>query len=181
MPSPRPSAFVDPVVTDAARQAQPQSPELRAPAAVAVRADARRRANHPAKPGPIPEEKADEVVALTLGLMDKLNASQIAVKAGVGADGRVISTIIKAARASLQSRAEFYVEAHAVATIAAAAEGNAKPAQWALERIAEGDDRVVDPVAAEQAPSAPTFNLGFMLGGIPTPQPLAIKATVEKL
>ncbi len=156
-------------MTDADRQWPPASEGLRAPSSVTDRLEKRRRANHPATDGRMPDEKRDEVVALTMRLMDKLDATSIAIKAGVSADAGVVRQTIKAARTALQSRAEFYVEAHALATIAAAADGDAKPAQWALERIAEGEDRVVDPVKAEQAPAAPTFNMGFVLGGVPMP------------
>jgi hypothetical protein len=56
----------------------------------------------------------------------------------------------------------------------AAAEGNTKPTEWALERIAEGKDRIVDP----PAPTGPTgpppsLSVGILLGGLvaaPTPR-----------
>ncbi len=166
MPSTRVSNFDEPgIITDPSRQRPPQSEGLMAPSDVLERADKRRRERHPAKPGPMDEEKADATVALTMRLMDSLSMSDIATKAGVGVGA--VSEVIKGARLTLQQRAKFYVEAHAVATIAAAAEGNAKPAQWALERIAEGDDRIIDQPKADAATAPATFNIGFKIGGLP--------------
>lgn len=168
------------------RELPPASIGLRAPADVSSRADARRREQHPAKRGRMSDEKRDEFVGAVVELMDKLTATEIAVQTGAGTDGRSVKEVILAARSALQRRAEFYTHAHALATIRAAAEGDAKPSQWALERIAEGEDRVVDPQVKEAAPPAPpTLSLGFVIGGVPmqvqsAPAPAAIEGEVVR-
>jgi hypothetical protein len=180
MRSARPSSFVDtqtlldtpdtgqPTGRDA-RSLPPASDGLRAPAAVSGRADKRARAEHPAPSGPLSEERAQNLLDLTLRLMDKLSPKEIAIEAGVSADARPVKQIIKHVRQRLTERAEFYLEAHAVATIQAAVEGDAKPAQWALERINADGEHIVDPVDTEKPQAAPTFNIGFSIGGIPQP------------
>lgn len=182
MPSTRTKNFSP--VTDESRQAPPASPGLTAPSAIVVRADKKHRRLHPGEPGPLSEERAEGVYGLILSLADKLSDLEIAERAGVSTNGRMVRDVIRDARSKLQRRVDFYLEAHAAATVAAAAEGNAKPAQWALERIAEGEDRVVD-LPAKEAPAAPAqFNLGFVMGGIPmpatTPAVKAIEGEVVK-
>jgi hypothetical protein len=162
MPRARSSQFAE---GETSRALPPASDGLRAPAGVSSSVSAAQR-RHPGKPGRLTENERDSVVDTTMALMDKLTATEIAAKAGTSRDGRTVRSIIKAARTALQQRAEFYVEAHAAATVVAAAQGDAKPAQWALERIAEGEDRIVDRDKNE-GPSAPTFNIGFNMGGVP--------------
>lgn len=181
MPSARASRFVDTETLMAqadrgdsiqqtgpdSRSTPPASGGLRAPADKLDRTDRRDRRNHPAEPGPLTDEARDRVVDLTLRMMNKLTPKQIAIEAGVSTDATVVKSIIKTARRSLVDRAEFYVEAHAIATLQAALEGDAKPAQWALERIAEQGERIVDAPEAEKPQVAPTFNIGFQIGGVP--------------
>lgn len=181
MPSARPSRFVDTqtLMAEAVRGdfRQEQGPDtrslppaslgLRAPADKLDRTDRRDRQEHPAEPGPLTDAARQRVVDLTLRMMDKLTPKQIAIEAGVSTDATVVKTVIKAARKSLAERAEFYVEAHAIATMQAALEGDAKPAQWALEHIAESGDRIIDPPQKEAPQVAPTFNIGFPIGGVP--------------
>lgn len=150
-----------------ARSLPPASAGLRAPASVSGRADKRARAEHPAPSGPLSEERASALVDLTMRMMDKLTPKEIAIEAGVSADARPVKQIIKHVRQRLTERAEFYLEAHAVATIQAAVEGDAKPAQWALERINADGEHIVDPVDTEKPQVAPTFNIGFNMGGLP--------------
>lgn len=149
------------------RSRPPASTGLRAPSDKLDRSDSWDRQRHPGEPGALSEEARDRVVDLTLRMMDKLTPKQIAVEAGTSTNGRVIRETIKAARKSLAERAEFYVEAHAIATMQAALEGDAKPAQWALEHIGEGGDRIVDAPKKEEQAGAPTFNIGFSIGGVP--------------
>lgn len=188
MPSARASRFVDTETLmgegDTAALARGEGPDqrsrppasagLRAPSDKLSRADQRDRDAHPGTPGPLSDDARDRVVALTLRMMNKLTPKQIAVEAGTSTDAKLVKGIIKSARRSLTERAEFYVEAHAIATMQAALEGDARPAQWALEHIGEGGDRVVDAPKKEEAPSAPTFNIGFQLGGVPLKPTLAI-------
>jgi hypothetical protein len=61
--------------------------------------------------------------------------------------------------------------------------GDAKPAQWALERIHEDGDRVIDPPKAEETKAPATFNIGFKIGGLPegvVVNPLALDGEVAK-
>src|SRR4029077_18155779 len=81
------------------------------------------------------------------------------------------------ARTTLQRRARYYLDLHAQAAAMAACEGDAKPAQWALERIAEEGDRVVDEPKSAAPAAPPQFNLGFVIGGMPMPaQPKQLTA-----
>jgi hypothetical protein len=162
MPSTR---IANAVVTDEQRQSPPASVELRAPSSRLRRSEDRDREREDRKRGPKSEEESDAITQLTMRLMDKLTAAEIARKAEV--DPRAVRTVIKAARASLASRAEFYVEAHAAATAVAALAGDAKPAQWAMERIAEEGERIVDAPEENKVQQAPTFTLGFVVGGMP--------------
>lgn len=159
-----PSTRLANAVTDPVHQAPPASDGLRAPSRALVRTETRDRAaaNRQVHRD---EASAAGVVDLTLRLMGRMNATAIARE--VEADPRTVRDIIKAARKSLADRAEFYVEAHAVATVQAAIAGNAKPAQWALEHIAEEDARIIDPPKVEERQAPATFNIGFKMGGIP--------------
>lgn len=189
MPSARASRFVDTQtlmgegvtretglqVGRDSRSRPPASGGLRAPSDKWDRADSRDRADHPGTPGALSDETRERVVALTLRMMDKLTPKQIAIEAGTSTDAKVIKAVIRGARKSLAERAEFYVEAHAIATMQAALEGDAKPAQWALEHIGEGGERIVDPPKKEDTASTPIFNIGFQLGGVPLRPQLAIE------
>lgn len=167
MPNARPSTFVSPPTGLTTRDLPPASEGLRAPAGVTGRPDKRHRQRHPGTPGRMSDPDRDSFVDTVMALADKLPPIDIARATGTSTSGRAVREVIKSARTALQARAEFYVEAHAMATIAAAAEGNSKPAEWALTHIAEGEDRVVDPEKKETTQVAPTFNLGFVLGGVP--------------
>jgi hypothetical protein len=192
MPSARVSRFVDTQVLldeadsvdsgvgDTSRAMPPASTGLRAPSDRLARTD--RDPDNPAKSGPLTDEARQRVVDLTLRMMDKLTPRQIATAAGVSAEAGPVKAVIKAARRSLAERAEFYVEAHAIATMQAALDGDAKPAQWALERITEQGERIVDPAESEKPAAPPTFNIGFSLGGVPVPAalPAAVDGEVVK-
>ena len=60
------------------------------------------------------------------------------------------------------------MDAHWKAAQVAAEMGDAKPAQWALERISEGEQRIVEKEKA--GASAPMVNIGIALGGVPQPR-----------
>lgn len=194
MPSARPSRFVSTEALMAegdtghtglqvgpdSRSRPPASTGLRAPSDKFDRADRRDSREHPGQPGPLTDEARERVVSLTLRMMDKLSPREIAAEAGTSTDGKLIKGIITKARQSLAERAEFYVEAHAIATMQAALEGDAKPAQWALEHIGENGTRIVDPPKKEEQAGAPTFNIGFSLGGVPMTAQKAIDGEVVK-
>lgn len=181
MPNPRASAAVDDP-----RLAPPASEGIIAPSSALVRQEARDRREYKRTPGPKDDAEGDAIVDITLQLMEKMSAPAIARRAaaeGHPVDSRSVTSIIRAARRSLAERAEFYVEAHGVATIRAAIEGDAKPAQWALDRIAEEGERIIDAPQAEAAVAPTTFNIGFKMGGLPegvTVAPLAIEGEVAK-
>src|SRR5439155_1238146 len=92
---------------------------------------------------------------------------EIAANAECGQDGRKVREVVAAAKETLQRRVGEYVEIHIVAAKVAAMKGDADPAQWALENIAVEGERVVDPPQKNLPPAAPTFNLGFVIGGMP--------------
>lgn len=83
-------------------------------------------------------------------------------------DTAMIKTLIKKARNTLNSRAEAYVDIHLAAAQVAAAGGDAKPAQWALEHIQEGEQRIVEREKA--GPGQPAIQIGIAVGGLPQPR-----------
>lgn len=105
--------------------------------------------------------------------------TEACIAAGVEATSKSVREMIRDARARFASRAAFYVEMHAEAAAMAAARGDARPAEWALERIADGDARVVDSVkqAPVQAPAA--VNIGIVLGGVGQSQPVVRQLPAE--
>ena len=94
---------------------------------------------------------------------------EIAKAVGVSTSGRPVREAIKVARQTLAGAAEKYVELHMLATEVAALKGDAAPAQWALERIAEGGARVVD--APKAGPTGPGLRIGIAVGGVPRSLP----------
>ena len=105
------------------------------------------------------------LIATTVRDMDTRDPAEIAITCGYGADTRgTVNQIIKAARTRLAERACEYVDLHTQAARVAAADGDAKPAEWALTHIAEGADRVVD--AERAVPPGPSVQIGIALGGI---------------
>lgn len=146
----------------------PQSPGL-PPSGIEIRVDhpgrvAHRKA-HPAKMGKPTKAERELIVQTTMALMDKETPEHIA--ALVQRDTKAIKDIIKTARQNFQNKAAQYVEAHWEATQVASAMGDAKPAQWALEHLAEGEQRVVEREKAGS--SSPSIQIGIALGGVPTP------------
>jgi hypothetical protein len=136
------------------------------------------RNRYPAKQGRISMAKTEEIVAKVMETKgDMSKAEEIAIE--VSQDVGTIRATIRKARATLQSRAEEYVDIHTRGAVIAASLGNTKPAEWALERIAEGKDRIVDPPAAQAALPPPTLNVGIMLGGMPTPKALPVAVDGE--
>lgn len=168
MPSTRSVNFLP---DDPSRELPPASMELRAPADVYDRADRRARREHPGRIGRPRNEDADEVVETTFAVLrQELTEREAAIRLGAGTDGRRTRALIEKAKDKLAERLDFYLDAHAVATQQAAVEGDAKPAQWAIENISIEGERPIDPPTKTVAPTtAPTFNIGFALGGIPQP------------
>ena len=126
----------------------------------------REHRRHPAKIGRPTTAERELAVQTTLARMDQDPPEKIARL--VSRDTATIKALIKSARQDLQSRAGDYVAAHWNATKVAADLGDAKPAQWALERISEGEQRVVEKEKAGS--TSPNITIGIKLGGIPQPQ-----------
>lgn len=113
----------------------------------------------------------------------------IAVREGVTPS--VVRQTIKKARATLAENAEMYASLHMDIVRDAMAIGDskglavaAKATQWALERIADGEERVVDPIprAGENKDTKPTeFKLGIIVGGVPHQNALPAAPTVNEL
>lgn len=125
-----------------------------------------RQRRQPAKIGRPTDAERELTVKTTLEMMDQAPPEKIARI--VARDTTTIKALIKSARQSMQSRAEDYVDAHWAATTVAAALGDAKPAQWALERISEGEQRVVEKEKAGS--TSPNITIGIALGGVPQPK-----------
>lgn len=172
MPSPRVSNFVlDAEVVPTGRTTRdlpPASEGLIAPSGVSERADKRRRQEHPARIGrPSNEAQGQTIHEVFEGMRKGLEIEDIAANAGCAQDGRHVREIMSTAKEQMQRRVGEYVEIHIVAAKVAAMKGNADPAQWALENITVEGERVVDPPQKNLPPPPPTFNLGFMIGGMP--------------
>lgn len=125
----------------------------------------RDRKKHPGKRGPLSLQDTEALVrAATEGVLEGKTPAEIGAAAGRGVESKAAREIVLAARERLARGAERFVEALEVAAATAAAEGDAKPAIWALEHIAVDDARVVD--AEKAAPAAPTAHFNILLGGI---------------
>lgn len=105
--------------------------------------------------------------------------------------GRTPAAIRKAvvsARERLQESAGTYAELHLEAARVAAREGDAKPAEWALERITaptedgKGLERVVEPIkGAGQVQTMPVVNIGIGLGGIAPGAKLTPQVEIQRI
>lgn len=156
------------------RYAPPASDGIVAASGKAVESAERRRRNYPAKRGPLTLETTENVIETALAILDAEGKSgsmvqairSAAVELGVEANGKPIKAVIKSAREALARRANDYADLHWNAAVMAAMKGDAGPAQWAIERIAEGGQRIID--APKSGPAAPTLQIGIALGGMPT-------------
>jgi hypothetical protein len=128
------------------RTAPPQSPGL-PPSRVYYHDSNRKRdqfrRRHPAKRVRPTNTDRERIVSTAFAKMDGKSPEDIAkiVKRDVG----TVRAVIRFAREALARRAEDYVELHWVATVVAASKGDARPAQWALERIQAEGEHVVEP------------------------------------
>lgn len=135
------------------------------------------RNKYPARRGAISPERQELVIKTTLAMMEDHSPREIAVV--VEQSPEAIKRVIKAARQKLQMAAETYVDMHLAAAGIAATAGDAKPAQWALERIQEGEQRVVEREKA--GPGQPSIQIGIAVGGIPQPRQLTTPITPAQL
>lgn len=130
------------------------------------------------KGGPLSaaEEAATEAMVLSSPPSESPEDLEKRTKALAIALGRQPGTIRKeiiSARERLQERSTDYADLHFKAAQIAASDGNAGPAQWALERISaptedgKGVERIVQPLkTTEDGPKMPVVNIGIALGGI---------------
>lgn len=155
-------------------------------AAKQVHRDVRRRRAHPAQPGPMSLQTTEQLVSTTIAEMDAHSAPDIAAMAGVSTTGRTVREVIKSAREALAQNAQRYVQVHADVVETALANGDAKSlavaasaSQWAMERIAEGPDRVVDSPKQAGTLTQPSIQIGIALGGVRQSELPALPAVTE--
>lgn len=103
--------------------------------------------------------------------------SEAAIAFGLDASGNSVKVAVKTARRMFVDKVGFYLQAHEHATRRAAEQGDAKPAQWALERMAEGGERVFDAPDAGQAMKPAAVRIGIRIGGIPDMASQPVEAT----
>lgn len=131
----------------------------------------------PLKPGSLTQAEHAAVDALVMSsepgeteeqFQERTKALSLALRKSTAA----IKSAVPKARERLQERALSYADLHFEAAQIAAMKGDASPAQWALERIKDKDEKgktqhIVAPVKSEDnGPRLPTVNIGVMLGGI---------------
>lgn len=150
---------------------RPSGPGLPAAGETTPPAVTRRRRAHPAKRKPL-LEKTQDIIKAAEAVLAGTPVQKAAIEAGVDVTGKSVKELVKQARERFLSRVNDYVDIHIEAARVAAADGDAKPAQWALERIAAEGERVVELVADPRAMPSPMqggINIGVMVGGIPAP------------
>lgn len=158
------------------RHAPPASEGLVAGADKAEHVDVRRRRNYPAKrSGPLSLATTEALMQAVMEMTPDDTPQGIAIRHGMATDGKTVREVIKTAREAFAKRAADYVEAHYQAVELAIADGDPKAlavataaAQWAIEKISEGNTRVIDP--PKSGPAAPGLRIGIAVGGVPQPQ-----------
>lgn len=147
---------------------------------------ARRKKPAPRKRGPM-GEKEKTATALILDLNPA--ASFEAIAKILGRKTSSIHNYVTASRDMLRYAAPRYLELHMKAATIAASQGNASPAQWALERIEATNDegekvRVVEAPAggdrnAGSVGNGLTVNVGIALSQVSPTDPPQITITQE--
>lgn len=141
---------------------------------------------HPVKKGALTVVDTAQLLAAATKAADTPPERMTEVTRTIGATVQrtpeLVRDAIRKARASLAARADEYVDLHFMAAAAAADKGDAGPAQWALEHIGEGKERVVD-IPAKGVPigpgdTRPQIQIGIVLGGMPKPQPQLADANI---
>ena len=106
----------------------------------------------------LPVEKAAEALSPVLGRTEES-----------------LKRAIQTAREALVAAAPSYVELHQKAAKKAAGRGDARPAQWALENLSLGGERVVEPAEKQAGPGlSVNILLSTPLGG--TKPAIAVKS-----
>lgn len=175
MPHPTRPASLPDKRNPSTRSSAPASPGL-PPARRIVPHHTRKRRKHPARQG-TRAQKTEALVAAAMEVLTKgARPEDAAVKVGLDASGRTVREVVLSAREVFARHAKFYVEAHVIATQMAAEKGDAEPAQWALERIADSGERVFDPPKTHTSPASVV--LGIQIGGIPAPAHQSIETSI---
>jgi hypothetical protein len=107
------------------------------------------------------------MVGSIISMMDRKTPEAIAIK--VGRDVGTVRAVLRAGRQAFARHAADYVELHWRGAAVAASKGDARPAQWALERIKADSERVVEPATEPHADcqtltagvTQPTFTQSF--------------------
>lgn len=94
--------------------------------------------------------------------MADVGKSTAAIAEAIDRSPNAVARILSEAKELLNSRAKDYVELHLQASKVAAADGNANPSQWALERL-----KVVES-PKESTGQGFTVQIGVMLPGLGT-------------
>lgn len=97
----------------------------------------RSRKRAPRKTGRMGEAEKRAAIYLAMAQPDM---TDLQIAKTLNRSRAAITNLLDQARATLAENAGYYVKAHLHATAIAAANGNAGPAQWALEHIMEMDD-----------------------------------------
>lgn len=139
---------------------------------------------------PVEKLTVEAMVASVKGdeSLEQLNIRGRALAMALGRSPAAIRKAVVEARERIQSRAGDYADLHFEATKVAAKEGDAKPAEWALERITapsesgKGVERIVQPLkTSEEGPRMPVVNIGVSLGGISAGASLKTHVAVKEL
>jgi hypothetical protein len=130
------------------------------------------------KGGPLSKEEKTVVEAMVMSVQEGESDADLqtrgrALGLALGRSPEAIRKAVINARQRLQERAVDYADIHFEAAKRAAVEGDAKPAEWALERITaptengKGVERIVQPLkSGDEMSRLPTVNIGLNLGGI---------------
>lgn len=118
---------------------------------------------HKRKPGRLGER---EKVAINLIHDINPDASFAAIAKILNRRQGAITTYVRTTRDMLRYAAPRYLELHMKAASIAASEGNAAPAQWALERIEMKDEETGDSIRVVDAPAGLDRSLGSVGTGL---------------
>jgi hypothetical protein len=136
------------------------------------------RTTKPTRKGPL--TKAEKSLLQAVDLKADVSSTAQTLAPVLGRTPEALRKAIREARERLTANAGLYVELHAKAAALAATRGDARPAQWAMEHIADGSERIVEP-----APQAAAVNVGVQVVlpsfAAPGPQNPALPAHPENI
>jgi len=134
--------------------------------------------------GPVTTAEQDIVDRLVADHPRDLSPTQVkALAATLRRRPDVVRTCIARAKARLVSNADRYAEAHMDAVDGAIKkkdfETAGKLSQWALEKIGDGGERIVE--ASQAVPVNPRIFIGLKLGGLALPAGATLDADVTEI